>query len=181
LSVGSFLRINSGLPLYATTGLAAFLFLGALVVMAAIAGWNRVIDQFDTGISFWFAVAFAAELVAFFAYVFAYRSVAAVEGGRRLGLGEATELVAVGFGAFLAEAQRSTARLSGDGARANGKVKCACSLSTRSNMRLSRLRPCAAAIALPAQGRHKPGLDFTIPWATLVPIAAVLAFIGASP
>jgi uncharacterized membrane protein YbhN (UPF0104 family) len=37
---------------------------------------------------------------------------------------------------------------------------------------------CAAAIALLVQGRHKPGLDFTIPWATLVPIGAALAFIG---
>ena len=43
------------------------------------------------------------ELVAFAGYVFAYRSVAAVAGGRRLTLGQATELVALGFGPFLAK------------------------------------------------------------------------------
>lgn len=62
LRVASFRRINSGLPLYAMTALAALLFLGALAVMAAIAGWNRVVEQFHAGMSFWFAVAFAAEL-----------------------------------------------------------------------------------------------------------------------
>jgi predicted naringenin-chalcone synthase len=41
--VASFRRINSALPLYAMTALAALLFLGALAVMAAIAGWNRVV------------------------------------------------------------------------------------------------------------------------------------------
>jgi hypothetical protein len=180
VSVGSFRRINSGLPLYATTGLAAFLFLGALVVMAAIAGWNRVIDQFDTGISHWFAVAFAAELVALFAYVFAYRSVAAVEGGRRLGVGEATELVAVGFGAFLAKggaALDSKALRRRGASEREGEVR----VLALDALEHAPLAACAAAIALLAQERHKPGLDFTIPWATLVPIGAVLAFIGASP
>jgi uncharacterized membrane protein YbhN (UPF0104 family) len=37
---------------------------------------------------------------------------------------------------------------------------------------------CAAAITLLVQGRRKPGLDFTIPWATLVPLGAVLAYVG---
>jgi uncharacterized membrane protein YbhN (UPF0104 family) len=129
--------------------------------------------------SLWFAVAFAAELVAFCAYVFAYRSVAAVEGGRRLGLREATELVAVGFGAFLAKGgaalDSEALRRRGAGKR-EGEVR----VLALDALEHAPLAPaaCAAAIALLVQGRHKPGLDFTIPWATLVPIGAVLAFIG---
>jgi len=175
----SFRRINGGLPLYATTALAAFLFLGALVVMATIAGWDQVIDRLDIGMSPWFAVAFAAELVAFCAYVFAYRSVAAVEGGRRLGLREATELVAVGFGAFLAKGgaalDSEALRRRGAGKR-EGEVR----VLALDALEHAPLAPaaCAAAIALLVQRRHMPGLDFTIPWATLVPIGAVLAFIG---
>src|SRR5262245_51846687 len=147
--------------------------------MAAIAGWNRVIGQLDAGMSFWFAVAFTAELVAFCAYVFAYRSVAAVEGGRRLGLGEATELVAVGFGAFLAKggaALDSKALRRRSASKRDGEVR----VLALDALEHAPLAPaaCAAAIALLVQGRHKPGLDFTIPWATLVPIGAVLAFIG---
>jgi uncharacterized membrane protein YbhN (UPF0104 family) len=37
---------------------------------------------------------------------------------------------------------------------------------------------CAAAIGLLVEGQRKPGLDFSIPWATLVPIGAVAAFVG---
>ena len=177
--MGSFRRINGGLPLYATTALAAVLFLGALAVMVTIAGWDRVIGQLATGMSFWFAIAFAAELVAFCAYVLAYRSVAAVEGGRRLGLREATELVAVGFGAFLAKGgaalDSKALRRRGAGKR-EGEVR----VLALDALEHAPLAPaaCAAAIALLVQGRHKPGLDFTIPWATLVPIGTVLAFIG---
>src|ERR1051326_1251235 len=89
------------LPILVTTAVAAVLFVCALAVMSVIAGWSRVVSQFEPRLSFWFALAFTAELVAFCAYVLAYRSVAAVDGGPRLGLVEATGLVAVGFGAFL--------------------------------------------------------------------------------
>jgi uncharacterized membrane protein YbhN (UPF0104 family) len=37
---------------------------------------------------------------------------------------------------------------------------------------------CAAAITLLAHGKRTPGLDFTLPWAVLVPVGAVLAWIG---
>jgi hypothetical protein len=147
--------------------------------MATIAGWDAVSSQFHTGPSFWFGVAFAAELVAFAAYVLAYRSVAAVEDGPRLTLREATELVAVGFGAFLA---KGGAALDSEALRPRGSSKREGEVRVLALDALEHapLAPaaCAAAIVLLAQGRHKPGLDFTIPWATLVPIGAVLAFLG---
>lgn len=76
--------------------------------MWAIAGWSRVGGQFQVGLSFWFALALAAELVAFSAYVLAYRSVAAIEGGPRLSLTETTELVAAGFSAVHPDRENST-------------------------------------------------------------------------
>jgi uncharacterized membrane protein YbhN (UPF0104 family) len=172
-------RWDRPLPLLATTSLAAVAFLGALAVMATIAGWDAVGSRFHTGLSFWFAVAFAAELVAFAAYVLAYRSVAAVEGGPRLTLREATELVAVGFGAFLAKggaALDSRALRPRGSSTREGEVR----VLALDALEHAPLAPaaCAAAIVLLAQGRHKPGLDFTIPWATLVPVGAVLAFLG---
>jgi Lysylphosphatidylglycerol synthase TM region len=167
------------LPLLVTTAAAAVLFLGSLAVMSAIAGWSKVTHQFHAGLSFWFAVAFAAELVAFCAYVLAYRSVAAVEGGRRLGLREATELVAVGFGAFLAKGgaalDSKALRRRGTSER-EGEVR----VLALDALEHAPLAPaaCAAAITLLVENKHKPGLDFTIPWATLVPLGAVLAFFG---
>jgi uncharacterized membrane protein YbhN (UPF0104 family) len=172
-------RFDRPLPLLATTAVAAVAFLGALAVMATVAGWDAVRSRFDPGLSFWFGVAFAAEVVAFAAYVLAYRSVAAVEGGPKLTLRETTELVAVGFGAFLA---KGGAALDSEALRPRGSSKREGEVRVLALDALEHapLAPaaCAAAIVLLAQGRHKPGLDFTIPWATLVPVGAVLAFYG---
>ena len=167
------------LPLLVTTAAAAVAFFGALAAMSAIAGWGSVTHHFHSRSAFWLAVALAAETAAFCAYVFAYRGVAAVGGGPRLRLLEATELVAVGFGAFLAKggaALDSKALRSGEDGEREGEVR----VLALDALEHAPLAPaaCAAAITLLVQGRHKPGLDFTIPWATLVPVGAVLAFLG---
>ena len=173
-----FSRRSRRLSLFVTTATAALLFFASLAAMSAIAKWGYG-DHFQGRPSFWFVVAFAVELVAFSAYVFAYRSVAAVEGGPKLGLRETTELVAVGFGAFLA---KGGAELDSDALRRSGADKREGEVRVLALDALEHapLAPaaCVAAITLLAHGRHKPGLDFTIPWATLVPIGAVAAYIG---
>jgi uncharacterized membrane protein YbhN (UPF0104 family) len=161
-------------------GASAVAFLGALAVMAAIAGWHKVLDQFYPGVSFWFAVAFGAEAAAFAGYVLAYRAVARVDRGPQLSLRQATQLVAVGFGAFLAKggAQLDTQALTRAGAPPEeGEVR----VLALDALEHAPLAPaaCAAAVALLVQGDRKPGLDFTVPWATLVPLGAVLAVIAA--
>jgi uncharacterized membrane protein YbhN (UPF0104 family) len=172
-------RVRRNLPLVATTGAAAVVFLASLAVMAAIAGWSDVTGQLHAHMSFWFAVAFAAEVLAFLAYVLAYRSVAAVDGGTRLALRDAFELVAVGFGAFLAKggaALDNKALRPRGGDKHDGEVR----VLALDALEHAPLAPaaCAAAVYLLVQGKRTPGLDFTIPWSTLVPIGAVLAFIG---
>jgi uncharacterized membrane protein YbhN (UPF0104 family) len=158
---------------------ALVLFLGALAAMSAIAGWGDVTHQLHLRLSFWFAIAFAAEVAAFAGYVFAYRSVAAVEHGPRLAFRDAIALVAFGFGAFLAKGGASLdsdALSRPDGDADDGEVR----VLALDALEHAPLAPaaCAAAITLLVEGRHKPGLDFTIPWATLVPIGAVLAVVG---
>jgi uncharacterized membrane protein YbhN (UPF0104 family) len=164
------------LSLVATTAAAAVVFALALAVMWAIAGWGDVTRQLRPRLSFWFAVAFAAELVAFGGYVLAYRAVAAVDRGVRLRVLEAIELVALGFGAFLAKggAALDSEVLRGRGNKREGEVR----VLALDALEHAPLAPaaCAAAITLLAQGRRKPGLDFTIPWAVLVPVGAVAAF-----
>jgi uncharacterized membrane protein YbhN (UPF0104 family) len=166
------------LPVFATVVVAAVLFVSALAVMSAFAGWDVVVDQLRPTLSFWFAVAFACELVAFVGYVFAYRSVAHIENGPRIGWWEAASVVAVGFGAFLAKGGGAldSKVLRGNGSKHDGEVR----VLALDALEHAPLAPaaCAAAIDLLAEGQRKPGLDFSIPWATLVPIGAVLAFIG---
>jgi Lysylphosphatidylglycerol synthase TM region len=174
------LRLDRPLPLVVTTALAAVVFLGSLAVMAAIAGWSDVTGQLHPKLSFWFALSFAAEVVAFCAYVLAYRAVAHVEHGPRLSVRDAVELVAVGFGAFLAKGGAaldskvlSEARTKRSSER-EGEVR----VLALDALEHAPLAPaaCAAAITLLVNGERKPGLDFTIPWATLVPLGAALAF-----
>jgi uncharacterized membrane protein YbhN (UPF0104 family) len=162
-----------------TTLAAAAAFLGALAVMAAIAGWGAVTDRFQLGPWYWLALAFAFQMAAFAGYVLAYRSVAAVEGGPHLGLRRSAELVAVGFSPFLLKggAQLDRDALTGPSAsRREGEVR----VLALDALEHAPLAPAAwlSAIALLAHGRRKPGLDFTIPWSTLVPIGAVLAAWG---
>jgi uncharacterized membrane protein YbhN (UPF0104 family) len=162
-----------------TTGIAALLFVAALAIMSAIAGWSSVTDRLHLRLSWWFALAFAAEVVSFAAYVFAYRSVAAIEDGPKLSLREATALVAFGFGAFLAKggaALDSKALSTAKGGAHEGEVR----VMALDALEHAPLAPaaCAAAITLLVQGRRKPGLDFTIPWSVLVPLGAILAVVG---
>ena len=118
--------------------------------------------------------------MAFASYILAYRAVATIEGGPQLGMGEAAELVAVGFGAFLARggAALDSLALMGPGdSRERGEVR----VLALDALEHAPLAPaaCAASIDLLIEGQRKqPGLDFTIPWATLVPIGALAAFYG---
>jgi hypothetical protein len=162
-----------------TAGAAAVLFLAALGVMSTIAGWHNVASRFHVSLSYWFAVALAAEATAFAAYVFAYRAVASVEHGPKLSLREATALVAFGFAAFLAKggaALDSKALATRSGGKHEGEIR----VLALDALEHAPLAPaaCAAALVLLVEGHRKPGLDFTIPWATLVPIGAVLAAYG---
>lgn len=157
---------------------AALLFVSALAVMAALAGWDTVVDQLRPPLSFWFAVAFVAESAAFGAYVLAYRSVAHIENGPRISWRRALEVVAVGFGAFLAKGGGALDNrvLRGRGTKHDGEVR----VLALDALEHAPLAPaaCAAAIDLLVEGQRKPGLDFSIPWATLVPLGAVAAFVG---
>ncbi len=169
----------SATRLLLTTLAAAVAFLGALAVMAAIAGWSTVTGRFHVSLSYWFGLALAFQLAAFAGYVLAYRSVAAVEGGPQLGLRRSMELVAVGFGAFLAKggAELDKQALTRTHASEHeGEIR----VLALDALEHAPLAPAAwlSAITLLLHGRHKPGLDFTIPWSTLVPIGAVLAAWG---
>src|SRR6266545_725131 len=82
-------------------GIAAALALGAAVGIAWAAGFGSVLHELRHFDPIWLPVAFGMELAAYFGYVVAYREVARVEGGPRLGLGRAGAIVAAGFGVFV--------------------------------------------------------------------------------
>ena len=154
------------LPLAVSVTLAAFVSLATLVVMAAIAGWEPVVDQLKPNLSFWFAVAFVAESISFAAYVLAYRGIAHIEGGPQLSLRQATQLVAVGFGAFLAKggaALDSKVLTSSDSAHEHeeGEIR----VLALDALEHAPLAPaaCVAAMTLLVQGKRKHRLTSRFP------------------
>src|SRR4249920_2494169 len=79
----------------------AALAVGAVVGVAWAAGFGLVLDGLSHVDPVWLPVAFGMELAAYFGYVVAYREVARLEDGPRLGIGRAGAMVAAGFGAFV--------------------------------------------------------------------------------
>ncbi len=166
------------LPLIVTNAIAAAAFLGSLAIMCTIAGWDKVESRLHPTSAYWFPIAFAAELLAFWAYVLAYRSVAGFAGGSRLRPSQAIELVAVGFGAFLAKggAALDSRVLGGGGDEREGEIR----VLALDALEHAPLAPaaCASAIVLLVERKSTPGLDFTIPWAAAVPLGGILAALG---
>ncbi len=160
-----------------TIAAAAVVFAASIGILGTIAGWHDIGDQLRQAHPGWLAAAFGFAAIGFGGYVFAYRGIAEVEGGPRLGMREAVPLVAVGFGAFLAkggEALDARALRPHDGHARAGQVR----VLALDALEHAPLAPAAwiAALYLLAEDRRQPGLDFTIPWATLVPLGAVGAF-----
>src|SRR5262245_49127311 len=79
---------------------AAVCFLAVLGGLSLVAGWSSVTGQLHPQLSWWFALAFAAEFASFAGYLFCYRAVAAVRDGPHLTWRRSVRLVAAGFGAF---------------------------------------------------------------------------------
>jgi uncharacterized membrane protein YbhN (UPF0104 family) len=157
--------------------IGAALALGAVIGIAWSAGFGRVLDVLRDADPVWLPVAFGMELVAYLGYVVAYREVAGLEGGPRLGLVRAGAIVAAGFGAFVLrggfvldrqaledaglEPRQARARVIGLGA-----------------LEYAVLAPAAAlaAVILLARGATHPSLGFTLPWAIAVPLGFAAAF-----
>jgi uncharacterized membrane protein YbhN (UPF0104 family) len=160
--------------------LTAIVSLGTLAVMSTFAGWDNVVDQLPPRLLFWFPAAFLLEALAFVAYVPAYLGIAEVANGSRLSRASAARYVAIGFGAFLARGGAAldswTLAAGATDRRVDGEIR----VLGLDALEHAPLAPAAfvASVLLLAEGKRKPPLDFTIPWATLVPTGAVLAFVG---
>jgi hypothetical protein len=117
------------------------------------------------------------ELAAYFGYVVAYREVARLEGGPRLGILRAGAMVAAGFGAFVIRGgfvvDRHALETAGLEPR-QARVR----VLGLGVLEYAVLAPAAtlAAVILLARGATHPSLGFTLPWVIAVPLGFVAAF-----
>ena len=158
-------------------GIGGALALGALVGISWAAGFDNVLHELRHVDPIWLPVAFGMELAAYFGYVVAYREVARVEDGPRLGLGRAGAIVATGFGAFVIRGGFVVDRQALEAAGLDPRQARARVLGLGA-LEYAVLAPAAAlaAVILLARGSTHPSLGFTLPWAIAVPLGFAAAF-----
>jgi uncharacterized membrane protein YbhN (UPF0104 family) len=149
------------------TMLAAVLYLGAGIGLASIAGFDDVWQAVHHPHWPWLLLSLVLVVLAFAGYYFGYRGIGKVEDGPDdLSHADRLAVVAAGFGGFLAHGgtglDRVVMRAAG-GSKREAKVRVTL-LGGLEHLILAI--PCsAAAIVLLVEGRGKPPLDFTLPWA----------------
>ena len=158
-------------------GIGAALALGAAAGISWAAGFGNVLHELRHFDPIWLPVAFGMELAAYLGYVVAYREVARVEGGPRLGLGRAGAMVAAGFGAFVIRGGFVVDRQALEAAGLDPRQARARVLGLGA-LEYAILAPAAAlaAVILLARGSTHPSLGFTLPWAIAVPLGFAAAF-----
>jgi uncharacterized membrane protein YbhN (UPF0104 family) len=158
-------------------GIGGALALGALVGISWAAGFANVLHELRHLDPIWLPVAFGMELAAYFGYVVAYREVARLEGGPRLGLGRAGAIVAAGFGVFVIRGGFVVDRQALEAAGLDPRQARARVLGLGA-LEYAVLAPAAAlaAVILLARGSTHPSLGFTLPWAIAVPLGFAAAF-----
>src|SRR5262249_11325011 len=107
----------------------------------------------------------------------AYREVARVERGPKLGVMKLAAVVFTGFGVFVAHGGVSAdfVALRGTGISRREARMPVLGLGARAYVVLAPAA-CACAIIILAHGSHKPNVGMTLPWAICVPLGFVAAF-----
>ncbi|MGZ4367170.1 MAG: lysylphosphatidylglycerol synthase transmembrane domain-containing protein [Gaiellaceae bacterium] len=151
--------------------------LGAVVGIAWAAGFENVLHELRHFDPIWLPVAFGMELAAYFGYVIAYREVARLEGGPRLGMARAGAIVAAGFGAFVIRGGFIVDRQALEAAGLEPRQARIRVLGLGA-LEYAVLAPAAtlAAVVLLARGSTHPSLGFTLPWLIAVPLGFAAAF-----
>ena len=164
-------------PMVALVGLAALLSVTAVVGMAYVAGFDKVEHRLDSAEWWWLGPSFAAVVVSFAGYCFAYRAIKVAEGGPRIETSTLLAVVIAGFGGFLAHGGTAldeyAMRAGGENQReANVRV----GALTGFELGGLALIVCPASIVALILGVVIPRTDFTWPWAVIPPIGFVVAF-----
>jgi uncharacterized membrane protein YbhN (UPF0104 family) len=155
----------------------AGLALAAVIGIAWAAGFHAVYQQLRHVDPIWLPVAFGMEVAAYFGYVVAYREVARVQGGPRLGIGRAGAIVAAGFGVFVIRGGFVVDRHALEDAGLEPREARIRVLGLGA-LEYAVLAPAAAlaAVIILARGSTHPSLGFTLPWAIAVPLGFIAAF-----
>jgi uncharacterized membrane protein YbhN (UPF0104 family) len=154
---------------------AAALAAGALVGLAAHAGFGEVLERIAHPNWFWLPIALGATAASYVGYVFAYREAAFTEKGPHSSLRHVGALVACGFGLFI---PRGGFALDFEALRVAGLPPREAKVRTLSlgTLEYAVLAPVAFAVAVLLLYRSWPAdLGVNLSWAVGVPFGAACA------
>ncbi len=154
------------------------MFVGVAALIGKAAHYDRLLESWRDASKAWFAVMLVGEAMAYAGYIVAYRALARMFGGPRLGYWITTRIVAAGFGAMVAAT--SAGGLAVDywalrraGVRQHGAIRRVLALNTLEWAVLAGGAATAAAAEAAGAGRGAPTF-LELAWLTVVP-ACVLA------
>lgn len=153
----------------------ALLYAAAGVGMAYVAGFTAVQHRLEHAQWWWLLPSFAALLIAFSGYYFAYRGIKSAEGGAEIGTGSLLAVVAAAFSGFLAygaTALDEFAMRAGGSDEREAIVRV--SALTEFEQAVLAMIVCPASIVAVALAVTHPRPDFTWPWAVIPPPAFIL-------
>jgi len=151
--------------------------IGATVGLAWIAGFGTVLHRLRHPNLLWIPLTLAGQVVAYVGYMIAYREVARVEKGPKLGMTRLAAAVFSGFGVFVAAggfAVDVTAMRRAGSTERDARIR----VLGLGALEYALLGPaaCVSAFVLLAHGTRTPSLGLTLPWAIAVPVGFAVAF-----
>lgn len=151
------------------------------VWVSGMAGHRRVLATLVDVDPQWFAVCFAAQVLAYVAYAFALQGTASVDGGPRIGFRHAMRVVTAGFGAYFARSAKGAFELDyralrGAGARRQEAMNRVVGLGM---LEYAVLAPAAlgAAMWIYASPHGNRYAALTLPWLAVIPGFAAAAWL----
>jgi uncharacterized membrane protein YbhN (UPF0104 family) len=166
-------------PFLISIAVAAALVAGAAGLIGQVTDFGEMTRAASEADLLWLPVCLAGELLAYMGYLLAYRDVARVRGGPRLGVWTAMRVVVLGFGAFAVGA--GAGGLAADywalhraSDRPHQSARRVLGMNTLEWAALGALACGAGALKLAGLGPSAP-LDLTLAWVIVVPLCVVLA------
>ena len=168
-----------------TAGAAALLGIAAVALIGKAAGYHDILEAVRKADKAWFPVCLLGELIAYGAYIVAYRDLARVHDGPRFDYWTATRIVGVGFGAYVIGASAGGLAVdywaltrAGEGPHAAARR--VLGLNTLEWATLGVFAWVAALALLLGAGRGAP-LAMTVAWLVVIPLCFVGGLYATSP
>lgn len=170
----------------ALTGVVAIvLAVGVVALIGKVAHYRELLDALERAHKPWFPLCLAGELLAYAGYIAAYRDFARVDRGPCFPLGMTIQIVAIGFGAFVAASSAATLGVDYWALHQAGETR---HEAARRVLALNTLEwailaafACLSGAALLATRESEAPLEMELAWLIVVPLCVAAAMWVSSP